>query len=128
MKRIALLTALMTTLTMVVVLTVASAAMATPSSKAAWGTRTAASKTGGRSAAVYGPLRFSEGPTPLLGGSALSPSFSEDDEADGIAAGSLALGPLVVFLVCLVGSLMAAGREPRRMRTIYEYSRLERPG
>ena len=120
-----LLTALMT-LTMVL-LTV-GAAMVTPS-QAAWGTRMSASKTDEQSStAVYGLLRYSEGSTPLLGDSVLIPSFSEEDDEDECVAGSLAVGMFVVWLVGLVGGLVRVCGEPRRLRTIYEYARLERPG
>jgi hypothetical protein len=121
-----LLTALMT-LTMVL-LTV-DAAMVAPS-QAAWGaSSTPASKMDEQSsAAAYGLLRYSEGSTPLLGGSVLIPSFSEEDDEDECVGGSLVVGMFVVWLVGLVSGLVRVCREPRRLRTIYEYPRLERPG
>ena len=120
-----LLTALMT-LTMVL-LTV-GAAMVAPS-QAAWGARTSASTTDEQSStAVYGLVRYSEGSTPLLGGSVLIPSFSEEDVEDESVASSLAVGMLEVWLVGLVGGLVVVCGEPRGLRTIYEVARLERPG
>jgi hypothetical protein len=116
-----LLTALMT-LTMVL-LTVGTAVVAP--SQAAWDARTSASKTDEQSSTtVYGLLRYSEGSTPLLGGRVLIPSFSEEADEDECVAGLLAVGMLVV----LVGGLLTLCGEPRRQRTIYEYTRLERPG
>jgi hypothetical protein len=118
-----LLTALMT-LTMV--LTVA-AAMVAPS-RAASSAITLASKTDEQgSIAVYGLLRYSEGSEPLLGGGLLIPSFLEEDDEDECVADSLVVVMLVVLLVGLVGGLLTVCVEPRRLRTIYEYTRLERP-
>jgi hypothetical protein len=114
------------TLTMVL-LTVGAAMVA--SSQGALGPRTPASKTDEQtSTAVYGLLRYSEGSTPLLGGSVLIPSFSEGDNEDEGIAGSLAVGMLVVWLVGLVGSLVTVCGGSQRLRTLYEYTRLERPG
>jgi hypothetical protein len=110
------------------VLLTVGAALVAPS-QAALDARTLASKTEEQSStAVYGLLRYSEGPTPLLGGSVLIPSFSEEADEDECVVGSLAVGMLVVWLVGLVGGLLTVCGEPRRLRTIYEYTRLERPG
>jgi hypothetical protein len=120
-----LLTAL---ITLTMVLLTVGAAMVAPS-QATWGARTLASKTDGQSStAVYGLLRHSEGSTPLLGGGVLIPSFPEEDAEDECGADSLAVGMLVVWLAGLVGGLVTVCGEPRRLRTIYEYTRLERPG
>jgi hypothetical protein len=117
---------LLVVLVVLALLTV-GAAMVAPS-QAAWDARTLASKTDGQSSAVvYGLLRHSEGSTPLLGG-VLIPCFSEEDDEDECVAGSLAVGMLVVWPVGLVGGLLTVCGEPRRLRTIYEYTRLERPG
>ncbi len=115
-------------MTLTMVLLTVGAAMVAPS-QAAWGPRTPASKTDEQSStAVYGLVRYSEGSTPLLGGSVLIPSFSEEEVEDESVASSLAVGMLVVWLVGLVGGLVAVCGEPQRLRTIYEYARLERPG
>jgi hypothetical protein len=115
-------------ITLAMVLLMVGAAMVAPS-QASWGARTPASKTDEQgSTAVYGLVRYSEGSTPFLGGSVLIASFSEEDVEDECVAGSLAVGMLVVWLVGLVGGLVTVCGEPRRLRTIYEVARLERPG
>ena len=123
-----LLTALMT-LTML--LTV-GAAMVAPS-RAAWNARTLASRTLASNTdeqgttAVYGLPQYSEESTPLLDG-VLVHSFSEEDNEDECLAGSFAVVVLVVWPVGSVGGLLRVCGEPRRLRTVYEYARLERPG
>jgi hypothetical protein len=122
LKRVALLTALMT-LTLLLTLGSAIAAPSNPGR----GVRTTTAHMGRQSTSVDGSLRSSESPIGLLGSGALIPSYSEDDK-DGIAD-SLVLGMLlVVWLVGLVGGPVALCGEPQQLRTIYEYSRLERPG
>jgi hypothetical protein len=114
-------------MTLTMLLTV-GAAIVVPS-RAALEARTLASKTDEQgSTAVYGLPRYSEGYTPLLGASILIPSFSEEDDEDECLAGSLAVAMLVAWLVGLVGGLLRICGEPRRLRTVHEYTRLERPG
>ena len=63
-----------------------------------------------------------------LGGGALSGSlYTEAAEDDGIAA-SLGVGAFLLFLSPFIGRLLVACREPQKLRAIYDYSRLERPG
>jgi hypothetical protein len=120
-----LLTAL---LTLTMLLTV-GAAMVAPS-RAARDATTLASKTDEQGAtAVYGLPRYSEGSsTPSLGGGVLMPAFSEEDDEEECLAGSFAVVVLVVWPVGSVGGLLRVRGEPRRLRTVYEYTRLERPG
>jgi len=114
---------------MVLLLLTVGAAMVAPS-QAAWGARTPAPKTDELSTtAAYGLVRYSEGSsTPLLGGSVLILFFSEEDDENECVGGLLAVGMLVLWLVGLVGGLLTVCGEPRGLRTIYEYTRLERPG
>ena len=129
MKRIALLTALMT-LTLLLVMALGSA-IADPSKAARGSVSTPASTDEQSSPPVYDwPLRSFEGPmTLLLGSSALSPSNSENAEEDGIGADPLTgLVSILVFISLLLsGSFLLAPYELPKLASGYA-SPLQRPG